>query len=128
MGAFTVASASGMPLEDAIQFANGAGALATQGVGAQPSIPKRDAILALRGGAAGARCDFWDAKPTEFHSESTTVITAVRLAQVLCKDLCKSESVSTPRSWNSLTRVKNVFFRGETAHETKRKATWRKRP
>ena len=48
-GAFTVASASGMPLEDAIQFANAAGALATQGVGAQHSIPKRDAILALVG-------------------------------------------------------------------------------
>ena len=32
-GAFTVAHASGMPLEEAIHFANAAGALATQGVG-----------------------------------------------------------------------------------------------
>ena len=50
-GAFTVACASGMPLEDAIRFANAAGALATQGMGAQPSIPGRDAILALIGRA-----------------------------------------------------------------------------
>jgi ribokinase len=48
-GAFAVASASGMPLEEAIRFANAAGALATRGRGAQPSIPKRDAILALVG-------------------------------------------------------------------------------
>ena len=48
-GAFTVASASGMPLEEAVQFANAAGALATQGRVAQPSIPVRDAILSLVG-------------------------------------------------------------------------------
>jgi ribokinase len=48
-GAFTVASASGMPLKEAIHFANAAGALATQGIGAQASIPVRDAILALVG-------------------------------------------------------------------------------
>ena len=48
-GAFTVACASGMPLEKAIRFANAAGALATQGLGAQASIPGRDAILALVG-------------------------------------------------------------------------------
>ena len=48
-GAFTVACASGMPLEKAIRFANAAGALATQGVGAQASIPGRDAIVALTG-------------------------------------------------------------------------------
>ena len=48
-GAFTVAYASGMPLEDAIHYANAAGALATQGTGAQPSIPGRDAIFALMG-------------------------------------------------------------------------------
>lgn len=48
-GAFAVASASGMGLEEAIQFANAAGALATQDMGAQPSIPGRDAILALIG-------------------------------------------------------------------------------
>jgi ribokinase len=46
-GAFTVACASGVPLEEAIRFANAAGALATQGMGAQSSIPRRDAILAL---------------------------------------------------------------------------------
>jgi len=48
-GAFTVANASGMPLEDAIHFANAAGALATQIIGAQPSIPGRDAVLDLMG-------------------------------------------------------------------------------
>lgn len=48
-GAFTVAYASGMRLEEVIHFANAAGALATQGMGAQPSIPGRDAILALIG-------------------------------------------------------------------------------
>ena len=48
-GAFTVASASGMPLEEAIRFANAAGALATQGRGAQTSTPGRDAILSLVG-------------------------------------------------------------------------------
>jgi ribokinase len=46
-GAFTIASASGMALEEAIHFANAAGALATQGIGAQPSIPGRDAIFSL---------------------------------------------------------------------------------
>ncbi len=48
-GAFAVAYASGMPLEEAIRFANAAGALATQGRGAQTSTPGRDAILALVG-------------------------------------------------------------------------------
>ena len=48
-GAFTVAYASGMPLEEAIHFANAAEALATQGVGAHPSVLGRDAILALMG-------------------------------------------------------------------------------
>lgn len=48
-GAFTVACASGMRLEAAIHFANAAGALATQGMGAQASIPGRDAIVALMG-------------------------------------------------------------------------------
>jgi sugar/nucleoside kinase (ribokinase family) len=38
-----------MALEEAIHFANAAGALATQTIGAQPSIPVRDAILALVG-------------------------------------------------------------------------------
>ena len=54
-GAFTVASASGMPLEEAIRFANAAGALATQGVVAQPSIPGRNAILALVGRRSASR-------------------------------------------------------------------------
>ena len=48
-GAFTVASASGMSLEEAIHFANAAGALARQGRGAQPSIPGRDAIRSWGG-------------------------------------------------------------------------------
>ena len=48
-GAFTVASTSGVLVEEAIHFANAAGALATQGTGAQASIPVRDAILALVG-------------------------------------------------------------------------------
>jgi ribokinase len=48
-GAYAVACASGMPLEEAIHFANAAGALATQRMGAQPSIPLREAILALMG-------------------------------------------------------------------------------
>ncbi|MEI7823217.1 MAG: PfkB family carbohydrate kinase, partial [Verrucomicrobiota bacterium] len=46
-GAF--AYASGMALEDAVRFANAAGALATQIIGAQPSIPGRDAVLDLMG-------------------------------------------------------------------------------
>jgi ribokinase len=48
-GAFTVASANGIPLEEAIRFANAEGALATQLIGAKPSIPGRNAILALMG-------------------------------------------------------------------------------
>jgi len=50
--AFTLACASGMPLEGTIRFANDAGALATQGLGAQPSILGRDAIFALMGQSA----------------------------------------------------------------------------
>ncbi len=53
-GAFAVAHADGMALEGAVRFANAAGALATQGVGAQPSIPWRDAILALVGRCNGS--------------------------------------------------------------------------
>jgi len=45
-GAFTVTSANRMPLEEAIYFANAAGAMATQAIGAQSSIPR-------------ARCDPW---------------------------------------------------------------------
>ncbi len=48
-GAFTVAYVRGMALECAIGFANAAGAMATQGVGVQPLIPGRAAILALMG-------------------------------------------------------------------------------
>ena len=54
-GAFTVASASGMPLEEAIHFANAAGAVATQGRGAQTSTPGRDAILAIMGWGTAER-------------------------------------------------------------------------
>ena len=56
-GAFTVASASGMPLEEAIYFANAAGALATQGRGAQTSTPGRDAILAIMGWGTAERSE-----------------------------------------------------------------------
>jgi len=46
-GAFAVARASGVPLAEAVRFANAAGALATQAPGAQSSIPNREAIMAL---------------------------------------------------------------------------------
>jgi ribokinase len=46
-GAFAVACASGVALEEAVRFANTAGALATQKIGAQSSIPRRDAIVAF---------------------------------------------------------------------------------
>ena len=46
-GAFAVASSEGQA--HAVAFANAAGALATKKAGAQPSIPWREAILALRG-------------------------------------------------------------------------------
>lgn len=45
-GAFAVASGE-VGVDDAIRFANAAGALATLKAGAQPSIPTREAILAL---------------------------------------------------------------------------------
>ena len=47
-GAFAVASSEGQA--HAVAFANAAGALATQKAGAQPSIPWREAILALKCG------------------------------------------------------------------------------
>jgi ribokinase len=54
-GAFAVARADATPLDEAIRFANAAGALATQKAGAQPAIPKRDAIIAfMRSGALHA--------------------------------------------------------------------------
>jgi ribokinase len=46
-GAFAVAVASGVDLTEAVRFANAAGALAAQMVGAQSSIPNRDAIVRL---------------------------------------------------------------------------------
>jgi ribokinase len=46
-GAFSVAHAGGLPLELAVCFANAAGALATQKVGAQSSIPRREEINRL---------------------------------------------------------------------------------
>ena len=45
-GAFAVARAGGMPLREAVQFANCAGALATLQPGAQTAIPNRESILA----------------------------------------------------------------------------------
>jgi ribokinase len=53
-GAFAVACSTGSRMDEAIRFANAAGALATQVVGAQPSIPNRDAILAFMARASGA--------------------------------------------------------------------------
>jgi ribokinase len=52
-GALAVALAEGMPLRDAVHFANTAGALATLKMGAQPSIPTRAEITR----AGGRACD-----------------------------------------------------------------------
>jgi len=52
--AFTVQYAAGATIEEAIRFANAAGALAATKLGAQPSLPKRqevEAFLALKAGA-----------------------------------------------------------------------------
>ncbi|GEP45892.1 ribokinase [Brevifollis gellanilyticus] len=46
-GALAVALAEGVELEQALRFANAAGALATQKAGAQPAIPTRQDITAL---------------------------------------------------------------------------------
>jgi ribokinase len=46
-GAFCVARATGASLEEAVRFANAAGALATLKIGAQSSIPTRKEITAL---------------------------------------------------------------------------------
>jgi bifunctional ADP-heptose synthase (sugar kinase/adenylyltransferase) len=43
-GALAVALAQGMPMIDAVRFANAAGALAVTRMGAQPSAPKRAEI------------------------------------------------------------------------------------
>ena len=57
-GALAVALAEGMPMHDAVRFANAAGALSVTRMGAQPSVPSRDEIEKLLGGkklvAAGA--------------------------------------------------------------------------
>jgi ribokinase len=50
-GAFAVAQASGRSLEEAVRWANAAGALATQKVGAQSSIPTREEIAAFAASA-----------------------------------------------------------------------------
>jgi ribokinase len=46
-GALAVAISEGMPLAQAVRFANAAGALCCQGFGAQPSLPTRVAVDAL---------------------------------------------------------------------------------
>ncbi|MCY3910835.1 MAG: PfkB family carbohydrate kinase, partial [bacterium] len=46
-GALGVALAEGLPLIEAVRFANAAGALAVQTPGAQPSMPTRDAVESL---------------------------------------------------------------------------------
>lgn len=49
-GALAVALAEGMPMLDAVRFANAAGALSVTRMGAQPSVPSRDEIEKLLGG------------------------------------------------------------------------------
>jgi ribokinase len=49
-GAFCVARATGASLQEAVRFANASGALATQKIGAQSSIPTRKEITALLDG------------------------------------------------------------------------------
>ena len=51
-GALAVARARGMPLEDAVRFANAAGAVCCQSFGAQPALPDRVAVDALLAAAA----------------------------------------------------------------------------
>jgi len=46
-GAFTMAIADGTNFQDALAFANAAGALATQKVGAQKALPERSQIEEL---------------------------------------------------------------------------------
>ncbi|NIP92480.1 MAG: ribokinase, partial [Akkermansiaceae bacterium] len=50
-GAFAVAHGEGVPLREAVEFANKAAALATQQPGAQSAIPRREAILGFEGAA-----------------------------------------------------------------------------
>jgi ribokinase len=49
-GALTVCLAEGVPLPEAVQFANAAGALAVTVTGASPSMPRRKAVDALLSG------------------------------------------------------------------------------
>lgn len=46
-GAFAVAYAKGMPVDEALRFANAAGALTVTGIGAQPSIPTLERLEAF---------------------------------------------------------------------------------
>ena len=46
-GAFAVATAEGMALEDSLRFASAAGALSVQVAGAEPSMPERELVDAL---------------------------------------------------------------------------------
>jgi ribokinase len=50
-GALAVARAEGMPLSQAVRFANAAGALCCEKLGAQPSLPTRAAVDALLSGS-----------------------------------------------------------------------------
>jgi len=52
--AFTVQYAAGATIEEAIRFANAAGALAATKLGAQPSLPKRQEVEAFLSNRAGA--------------------------------------------------------------------------
>jgi len=47
VGSFAVALAEGRPLEEAVRWGNAAGALATTKMGAQPSLPTREALERL---------------------------------------------------------------------------------
>ncbi len=47
MGALAVALVEGQGVRDAVRFACGSGALSATYPGAQPSLPKRDALLAF---------------------------------------------------------------------------------
>jgi ribokinase len=53
-GALAVALAEGMPMIDAVRFANAAGAISVTRMGAQPSAPKRKEIEKLLGGKSGS--------------------------------------------------------------------------
>lgn len=50
-GALAVALAEGLPMAEAVLFANAAGAISVTRIGAQPSAPMREEILALTSGA-----------------------------------------------------------------------------